>query len=712
MAIKSKTPTANLSSLEIFLQKRNKFFVEEVGNEDNKNIALTFNRNIEQFGFCLDQNAFETISKCSEQQISEIYYKIVPVLKRMVGDHRTFRPFYPNFPKQVMEASDAELYFNALAHYWGSFVADVTANKNYVLLPHFDKEDRPALDENVRLKPLSIGTKEEFEKIFTQLVGSNSSLSETDKEIVKWFIQKKPNVFDLLPATIPQKENLCLVVGLLLDSGNSELLFKYLKTATDVLRVAVVMSGGDVSLAESVKFRNFSRKERRFLLGALENCGSIVEDMLRWKERWKRLGERLHPGEYHQLHNTNSAFNIIRNDAPYSTFASQVEKALKSLKITEAIDLLEQRPGVFARRLDHILRLTNNNQYAHLTHDVVERFLKVADKVSTPVLLQCFNHFWYRNAERIRTFFPKGNVAKLQVCNKPLPEIDSWVTKALATRIRLTLVNRFKNLPSLGKCWIDNELRTQMVPFAQRSASKALRSIARGSRISLPDANVLRFFLWWTDGKDRTDIDLSAVCFTEDWSRRMDLSFYNLREAGCYHSGDITGAPKGACEFIDVSVDSLLRLNYRYVLMCLNSYTTQPYCDLPECFAGWMGRQSPNSGEVFEPKTVVDKIDLTANSTVAVPIIFDLRDQKAIWTDLSLTSRSMFNTVFENSKNLAQLGKAITELNKPNLFDLFSMHMEARGKQVSDKDDAQTVFGLYEGITPFDTDKILSEFLG
>ena len=36
--------------------------------------------------------------------------------------------------------------------------------------------------------------------------------------------------------------------------------------------------------------------------------------------------------------------------------------------------------------------------------------------------------------------------------------------------------------------------------------------------------------------------------------------------------------------------------------MCLSSYTQQAYCDLPECFAGWMARQQPNSGEIFEPK--------------------------------------------------------------------------------------------------------------
>ena len=41
--------------------------------------------------------------------------------------------------------------------------------------------------------------------------------------------------------------------------------------------------------------------------------------------------------------------------------------------------------------------------------------------------------------------------------------------------------------------------------------------------------------------------------------------------------------------------------------MTLNSYTQQPYCDLPECFAGWMAREKADSGEIYEPKTVQDQ---------------------------------------------------------------------------------------------------------
>jgi hypothetical protein len=53
----------------------------------------------------------------------------------------------------------------------------------------------------------------------------------------------------------------------------------------------------------------------------------------------------------------------------------------------------------------------------------------------------------------------------------------------------------------------------------------------------------------------------------------------------------------------------------------------------------------------------------------------------------------------------------MTGLNKPDLYDLFRMHAEARGEFVDNIEDADTVFSIEEGITPFDTDVIVSEYL-
>ncbi|MFD2349516.1 hypothetical protein ACFSTC_09245 [Nonomuraea ferruginea] len=69
---------------------------------------------------------------------------------------------------------------------------------------------------------------------------------------------------------------------------------------TDVLRLACALSGGDVTLATPTRFRSFRRAERRALLRALDAVATPAKlgDVPRHRERWKRLGERLHPHEY------------------------------------------------------------------------------------------------------------------------------------------------------------------------------------------------------------------------------------------------------------------------------------------------------------------------------------------------------------------------------------------------------------------------------
>src|SRR5262249_52839214 len=150
------------------------------------------------------------------------------------------------------------------------------------------------------------------------------------------------------------------------------------------------------------------------------------------------------------------------------------------------------------------------------------------------------------------------------------------------------------------------------------------RTVARGSRLSLPPGPIIRLFLWWRNGRSRTDIDLSAALFDSDFRYVDVLSYYSLKSWGAIHSGDIVDGPKGAAEFIDLDTDVLRQRGIRYVTATLSSYTQQPYCELPECFAGWMNREAAGSGEIFEARTVVDRLDLTAETIFALPLVFDL----------------------------------------------------------------------------------------
>jgi len=713
--------THMLTQTQIYLEKRLKVILPKGTcntGEVGKRLVATIAKNYEALGYVFSPRLFRALTKLTETQLTAFYQSTLPVLKQMRGAHRSFNPMYPNFPKQVMEASALELYMNAILHYW-SFWAKDAGLTDETWLPEYKKEERMPLTEPTKLDMIDLGSQADFDKIFTVLVEAKSSISESDKAILDWFVQTYRNqVLPLLPETIATKEQLAYVAGLLLKyTSSADEMARYIKTPTDVLRVAVGFSGGDVSLAEVTKFKKFGRPVRRFLLGLLERCKTdLAEEMVKYDTRWQRLGEVIHPGEYaKQYPRSAKAFEAIRNGTAQS-FAGKVEEALQ-LDVNKAVDLLIKRPGDFARRLDHILRMGDGKRATF-----ARKFISVADKVSTNVLLQVFTHFKTRGESEFRAVFPKGNLAKIHVLEGEVPALDKRFCLGFAEKVRKVLVQRFANLDKMGKVYLDESLKTYLVPFSQRSAAKALKTIARGSQIPLDgDYDTIRFFIWWMNmyaGKisetawnrgNRVDIDLSASILDENFNGIADVAYYNLQDFAGHHSGDITDAPNGASEFIDISLSKVLQSNGRYIVMCINSYTQHKYCDLPECFAGWMGRMSPNSGEIYEARTVKNKIDIASDTTVVLPLVIDAKTRKVIWMDLGLKQRPLWNNVHNNRNNINLVVKAMTQLHKPNLYDLLAMHVDGRGKLVRNPKEADIVFSP-ETIA-FDTDTILTKYL-
>jgi len=681
----------------IYLQRRNKvqFISDNSPSPISNRMVSSILKNIEGLGYTFSQNLIAALQGSSATAVEALYNDIFPILKEFKNVGNKFRPMYQNFPQEVMEKSDAELYLNAIVHYL----------TDGLLMPVSEKKERFPLLDNVNLAVIDLGSESDFENLFTQIASSNTSLSIQDKEDLGWFIKNYGNDIDsLLPSNIPQKENLCYIANLfLLYTDHADAFVgKYIKSATDVLRLAVAMSGGDVSLAKSTKFRKFSRSERRFLVSLLK--GDITDDLIRWKGQWKRLAHQLHIGEFSKKYpDIVKAFNVIRNDESHLTFNGKIESDIKHGNLSSAVRNLKKRPGDFARRLDHLLRLSGDPQ------EIVGEFSDSASSVSTPVLLQVMNHFSHRNSSDYRYFMPKGNISKIKAVPNNLPSLSNTVCNDVASVCRRSLMNKFENLPDLGKVYVDSKLSNYIVPFSQRSASKSLRTLTRGSRLSF-DASTLRFFIWWKNGDYRTDIDLSAVMLDENYVNGT-VAFYCLKGSGFTHSGDIVDAPNGASEFIDIDIDTVKKNGTRYVAMMVNSYTKQPYCDLPECFVGFMPRQHPNSGEIYDPKTVFNRIDLASDSKQVMPMVIDLQENKVIWCDLSISNNNGWtNTVATNEKSINMMVKSILEMHKPNLYDLLEMHAMSHGTLVDDKNDADVVWDEESGIQ-FETERIASEFL-
>lgn len=711
---------------EILLRRKNKvlFTMEPKFEVDtNTSYVCTICKNIENLGYVFSEVLFEALTTLTIKELGSFYINLVEVLEDIKGADVQYNPMYPNFPKQVMELDEVELYINAIIHYWS----------NGSLLPVTKKEKRLPLFDEGTIEVLEIGSLDDLKQIFVNLVNSKTSLSESDKNDLEWFFKEmNALVYECMPETIPLKENVALISKLLMQYMDErtaiDKISVYVKTATDVLRLATALSDGDISLADNTKYKSFSRKERRILLGLLENCGSIEEDMVRFKTKWIRLGEKLHPGEFskQKYMKTHRAFYKLRNNKKITTFNGRVDACLKEDDIEQALKLLVKRPGELARKLDFLLRTINNKNL------VINSFNRVAANVATPVLLQIRQHFINRNVnQEYRVFFPKGQLAKSYNLKNNLPEIEEKYCKAIVSICENALIENYKQKDFMGNVYLAEELKNYVVPFSQRSASKVSKTITRGSRIKLdPNTKIVRGFIWWTNhcegqwDNQRVDIDLSAAIFDEKWRYKDHVSYTNLCSTtyNAYHSGDIVngGVPNGngVAEFIDIDIDSIIKYGARYVVFQVYCFSGYPFSVLENARFGWMERQDCNSGEIFEPKTMKQKIDLVANTVTAVPVIFDCFTKEFIWCDMSINLDSCRGHWGNSGANLEHnlstveaICYSVTCMNKPNMYDLIDLHIKAHGVRTESKEDADIIFDINDGITPYDLDVFMGEYL-
>lgn len=707
---------------EILLRRKNKVILEK-GNavKSNNQYIATIMKNTEDLGFTFSKELFETLQTFEKEDLNKFYLELIPMLKKMVGADVKYNPMYPNFPQSVMEADYVDLYINAIIHYW-SFGT---------LYPYEEKKERLPLFEETKVKVLDLGTEEDLCDVFNNLCKSKTSISQTDKEDLEWIFKNMQVKF---PDEIHLKENVALIGKLYLENcplATAKSIQKFFKTATDVLRLITAMSNGDISLATNTKFRNFKRRERRLLLDLLQGCGTIEEDMLRYKNRWIRVGEKLHPSEYseNQYGKVITAFNKLRNGVKIETFGGKVVKAIETEDYKAALNLLKKRPGELARKLDHLLRNAADKNL------VINTFKDVASEVSTPVLLQVKEHFAQRPEKlESRVFFPKGNLARCYCIENELDDIEEKYCNAIVKICENALIENYKSKDFLGNVYLSEEFKNYVVPFSQRSASKALKTIVRGSKLPISEnTNALRAFIWWTnsgendDGwnyynNNRVDIDLSAAIFDENWKYMEHISYTNLRSykyKAC-HSGDITNGGSvngnGVSEFLDVDIDSVVKYGARYVVYQVYCYTCQKFSDLPHAMFGWMSREDVNSGEIYEPKTVEQRMDLTSQSTVCIPVIFDCVNREVIWCDMNLSlsgchSHYGGNNVESNLSGVEATCYSLVNMRKPNLYDLIDLHIRARGLRVENKEDADVIFDVNEGITPFNTEVFSGEYI-
>lgn len=694
----------------------------EYSNENRCNVeevAAVLN-SFSSLGYTLDQDGVVSISKLSSTDLTRFYNRNYALLQKITGVAYNHRIFYNNFP-DLSGISDDEFFIRAVLHY-------ITVSKNDMGFMSDDIEDIERLEvHNSSKEVLKVVDEETATKLLINIVQDlfegKVAISYNEEEFLLEMLRDYKN--EIVISEIPFKENMAKYVSYILRikekgklsevlTGNS---FSFVKTATDLLRIYAILSNGDYMLREKTRFISLERSVRRMFLSILNVIAYenpyMIDDLARHEFLWKRAFEKLHVAEYSKQYPYIAKLaNMLRNDE-YTTYYGKLEQ-VKDNQV-EFIKLLKTRPGEFARRLDMIIR----NQNFDLEYTLSE-FKKVANNVSTTLLISLWEFFKNRELYPTRIFKINGRYGSFFKEVVDLREhVEANVIDRVTKTIEEVLKDVYSNYDFVGKVYIDENIKPYCLPINNRNASSQNKTLTFGTRIKLEETegDFLRFFTHFKNFKGingRVDVDLSIEFVDDTFTKGFSLAWHSMgggRKFDSYHSGDITSAPNGASEFVDLDYKKA-RKYARYAIVTNSVFTGQDFAEIPECFSGVMFMpQKGKKGVVYNSEFIKYKFDLTqrgSNQNIAFAV--DLETLELIWIDSPMSYDYDSIVACECPGVIMALKNALKT--HMSLYDFFMLHSN-HFTLVDNKEEANIIISDSDDATlkPFDVEEIAARWL-
>lgn len=264
--------------------------VKSGNNSAPKELVSEFQHLLMSHGFMMNQESYKQLSTSSENDLETLISDIRNHFKETIGDinSKELKELLVDY-----ENSAEYMKFLRLKKFENILVDDTYETMYNICGLIWDDSveiiDIPQVYETSKFTLINFADEVKFKSIFTNLIKIGTALTPVDFEIVEWFA-KEYGDNNIMPSSIPFKENLCMVASLGMSVP--------VKTSTDVLRIATYMSNGttDLILPPKVirenawttkrienpdrvkaKFKNFKRSERRYLLGLLEKVVDVKE---------------------------------------------------------------------------------------------------------------------------------------------------------------------------------------------------------------------------------------------------------------------------------------------------------------------------------------------------------------------------------------------------------------------------------------------------
>ena len=715
------------------------YIAKNTTNNVNETLSIeelaTLIKKFEGYGYIFSKELAIAISKEERNIIIDKLKAVIEVIEDFKSD-KNYTVFYKNFPDEVINMSETELYINQILHYWIGYLP--SNNENII------KEDvEPS--KLVKARELNLIDDEMIEKLFIDLLSSNVTLSEQYLDDVCVLTNNKSiKELEKYMEYIQMKETLTTVSSYILKKEG--VLIGNFKTATDILRLIAKISGVELN-NKHIHFAYFSRTELSQLMTKLENLKNIMPDIKRYSKPWhtffKLYAKKINFNKYPKV---RKVADMLFGDISYMTERGKINEKIKRLPIMseEELDNFVKEYTVFygdyIREILSLLNKAKENQYEKLLLGLEN----CVTKVNTRILFQLYDriiNLQAKNETVPRLVNSKGKWRILQESINLSDELLNRVLQIVEDGIKTQL----KEKENLGKVYIDKSYKDIMLTTSEKDSNVSLRPMTRGSRIKFnPNAEVLRFFVAWKNLDEKTlkelntayskldektlkeltpmysrvDVDLSALTFDENLEFNDVVAYYNQKKSYFAFSGDITDAPEGALEYIDIfDLEKLKKKGNRYILMQIRSYNGYTFEEINSVYAGVM---ELTSNEAKEKKNmystaITQGFQIMSPQITTNTILVDLEKFEYIWLDMNMDSYKL--DIFQNALNYEEIPylndmlRYFSRKQYITMYDLLKLNADVRGVLTKDKKEADVIFEKVDNKNNLALADILSNYL-
>lgn len=703
---------------ELYFRNEHKLILPEDKGEDNGRMAATVQANFASIGFPLNSEDLKTLSGASREDIVAFYQEYFPLMQQAIDAGHDHRPFYPNFPEEVMEKSRSEIFIDQVIYGLSGLTIEPSVYEEA-------KTRFPFIGDGVT-HVVSAGSEEDFLQSVQRTIDSAVAYSPAQIEMIDTFIRLAGHSDRYIGdgSSMKNRENRVVLAAILEDAGKPINMFsKFLDNPNDALRYAAVRSaqkdgldGGDKLKAYSYaslrfngenapSFKLTSRQRGTFVrllaadadrLGAKKTAEYMLNNKALWKKALRGThidaeADRKYKG-VSGIQEAVKAVRMIRNNEHIDRHASRMEEALKVNDFDAVMKEAGRAPGDFARRFDKILRMGVENGREN---EVIDMFRKIGEKSGIAAITAMEASIKSRTTpETIRYFRnPKSDkIWKTEDKNRE-PFSQNLVDK-IHDAYREVQKARYAGKDPMGRVYVSPDAADVSIPADVRNLNEATTTYPRGTKLNLhTEGDTIRLFSWWTNqapdqatGRSedgRVDNDFSVMLYNEKGKFLGETGWdasYHL--PGAIYSGDKqNGGPvngPGVSEYIDIDKKSAADAGVAYIVPHLGSYTGQLFSEQPHTAVGYMIRNPEEFGDLYEPKTVETKVEINADSTGYVPFAYDVKNDQMVIVERAIDGRIASGV----KKELSDLFMELYTHPVQNLNELVRDNAEANGELV------------------------------